>query len=86
MKHAEFTKHPIWADLKTIKNLLHEIDKLADATVSSRLDNVCEILSETDTFRESVNSRLFSANMVAKATDLVGDAPRQLDAIPGQPG
>ena len=66
MKHAEFTKHPIWAELKTIKSLLHEIDKLADATASNRIDNVRELLSETDAFRESADSRLFSANMIAK--------------------
>lgn len=65
MKSSEFANHPIWVDLKEIQSLIRKVDELGDASVSSRIDGIRELVSETQSFRESADPRLFSTNMVA---------------------
>lgn len=69
MKQEDFSSHDLWNLLDQFMSLLQQVDGLVVPEVSEKGDEVREMLSYTQSFRESEDHILFSRNMLDQAND-----------------
>lgn len=86
MTPDEYSNHALWSEMERVSQLLPSIDELGDSDASHRLDEVRELVGQTNAFRETEEMALMSRAMLNEAQSAWASVSSYLTTYHDNPG